>query len=200
MFGRKKEDYTITQQKFIHFNLLPEDYLARRRRAALNMAQIILVLALIFGIGGLTFQQYMVLGDYQSHTQAAEEEILLYSEALEVEKELATYREEQQRRQDFIEAAALPIDMNRALEDVAESIPGAVRLTELYVEGPYGIIMGGTASTLNQISHFSSVLRDEVEYLSEPFVTFPSQLGPDNELERISFRMEIPWDLDGDPE
>lgn len=196
-FLRTKSTEDLPVPEYLRFNLLPADYLERRRRVAFQTLRIVLVLLVLGAISGLTIQQYIVLNEHELAAEAARAEIGLYAEALRVEKDLAVYRTEWQNRQTMITDTAMEIPVHQVLEDVAESVPGDIVIDTLRVGREPGLSITGRADTLYQVSHFSSVLRD-IDYLPEPVVTFPAAIGTLGEANRVRFQMEIPWDLGGD--
>ncbi len=198
LFNRKSADDDLTPPRYLRFNLLPEDYLNRRKRKAFRVIRVLLLVLVLAGVAGLTAYQVVLLRNYEAAEEEAMQEIKQYEEALQLEQELLATRAEYQQRQDLIMGTALYVDINMVMEDVAASVPSAVTLNSLYVEKDGGLIITGVADTLHQVSHFASVLRDDIEYLPEPTVTFPSRIQPEGTPERIGFRMNADWDGGGE--
>lgn len=197
-FGRRKKTEELKAPAYLRFNLLPDDYLKRRRRAALKALRVVALIVIMAAVVGLTAHQLILLRGHEAAEQTALDEIVQYEESLQIEQELLSVRSEYDQRQELVMGTALPVDVHTVLEDVAASVPSAVTLDSLYVQHQEGVIITGVADSLHRVSHFSSVLRDDIEYLPEPAVTFPVRIQPEGTPDRVGFRMTIPWDLGGD--
>ena len=195
----KKE--TIKKPSYLRFNLLPQEYLERQKKAALGILRILAFGLIIAVVAFATIQQYIALWEYESATLDAETELLQYSEALQIEQELATYRQEYENRQRLVFGKAMPVPVHEVMVAVSDAVPHTVAITDLDIRRGGGLVVQGRTNTLYDVSHFASVLRD-LEYLPEPVTIFTGQIEPPDVEGRIAFEMVIPWlipeDVGGD--
>ena len=191
---RIKNNKTLKKPEYLRFNLLPKEYLERRKQAAFRLLRVLVFGLIIAAVVFVTLQQYITLREYEAATLEAEAELQEYAEALQIEQELAVYRQEYENRQRLVFDKAMPVPIHEVMLAISDSVPHTVAVTEFDVARNGGLIIHGRTDSLYDVSHFASVLRN-LEYLPEPFTTFPRQFDVEAVEGRIHYRMEIPWSI-----